>query len=1082
MTFLLDGDARQLVATALDRSLFVEAGAGTGKTTALVGRIVRLVATGRVREVSGLVAITFTEAAAAELRDRIREALEAAAASGDLPPSERERCATAVRRIDEASITTLHGFAQRILAEHPLEAGLPPGFEVEEGIAAELANESRWAKLRDSLLGDPDLEADLELGLALGLTLHQLHDVTRLLHDRWDRLRGASPAPVAPATLDPTIALAEVEAAVAIAVGRTDIDFDDKLMQAVGGEAARWAAGLREAVETDDQQGVARLLAAAPLTGWKGGSAKVWGADDKALVRAHMEAGITAAVEMVTAARRAVLERVLPRLVADTLAAADARRRAGRLHFHDLLVLARDLLWADDPTVRRTLAGRIDVVLVDEFQDTDPLQIEVVAALAGVDTTVLPARWEDVRLAPGRVMVVGDPKQSIYGFRGADITLWAKARDVFDPVDIVALTRNFRTVPRILDWVNATFAGLLAGRDDLQPGYVALDAHRQHIGPDLPVVVVGGPAEGVRAPEVRAREATELSRVVAAMKAGALPVDDPAAPGGSRSVRFDDVAVLVPSRTPIGALERALDAADIPYRIESRSLVWATDVVRELLAVLRAVEDPSDAVAVVAALRSPGFGCSDDDLASWRRAGGRWDPRADPPADVAADDPVARGLAGLRRLHDRRWWVPVDELADTVVRELRLVALTLVQQRPRDHHRRLRFVVDQAGAFVEAGGRSLAAFLRWAALQEEQGATAVEVVVPEHDDDAVRILTVHGSKGLEFPVVILAGLGTRPPVGGARVLWGGHGAEVAFGAKARRFATGGFDALADVAVDADVAESHRLLYVAATRARDHLVVSCHHKQGEHCHAATLYTLCAARTELWRPAVVPEELPLFAVDEHPVPPDPVVAVAAARAVATAVAAAGRRPGSVAPTPIPAPAAALLRQSHAKCLILDDDDEAMVTAEEGDGATPGAPPLVDGPGPPRRGGTAVGRAVHGVLQTVGFAGARPVPDDEVGALAVALAAAEGGAAAAATVAALARSALASGAVTEARAGRWWRELAISAPAGDRLVEGYVDLLYETDGGDLVVVDYKTDRLNGPDAAAAAVARYRLQAAAY
>ncbi|MBA2497201.1 MAG: UvrD-helicase domain-containing protein, partial [Acidimicrobiia bacterium] len=617
MTLLVDGDARSLVANELDRSLFVEAGAGTGKTTALVGRIVRLVATGRVREASGLVAITFTEAAAAELRDRIREALEAAAA-GDLPRSERQRCATAVRRIDDASITTLHGFAQRILAEYPLEAGLPPGFEVEEGIAAELADEARWAQLRDSLLSDPDLEADLEVGLALGLTLHQLHDVTRLLHDRWDRLRGPSPTLAAPAPLDPTVPLAEVEAAVAIALGRTDIDPDDKLMRAVAGEAARWATGLREAVETGDHQGVARLLAAAPLTGWKGGSARVWGDDDKARVRAHMEAGISAAVAMVATARRAVLERLLPRLVADTLAAADARRRVGRLHFHDLLVLARDLLWADDPTVRRMLAARIDVVLVDEFQDTDPLQIEVVAALAGVDTTVLPARWEEVRLAPGRVVVVGDPKQSIYGFRGADITLWAKARDVFDPVDIVSLTQNFRTVPRILDWVNATFADLLAGRDDVQPGYVALGAHRQHIGPDLPVVVVGGPADGVRAPEVRALEASELSRVVAAMKAGALPVDDPGAPGGTRAVRFDDVAVLVPSRTPIGALERALDAADIPYRIESRSLVWATDAVRELLAVLRAVEDPADAVAVVAALRSPGFGCSDDDLASWR--------------------------------------------------------------------------------------------------------------------------------------------------------------------------------------------------------------------------------------------------------------------------------------------------------------------------------------------------------------------------------------------------------------------------------------------------------------------------------
>jgi len=198
---LLDGDARDAVEHALDRNLFVEAGAGTGKTTVLVARVVRLVATGRLADTAGLVAITFTEAAAAELRDRIRAALERAAVDDRLPAEERDRCLAAARTIDDATITTLHGFAQRILAEHPMAAGLPPAFEVEDEIPAELDFLARWGTFVDDLLADPALEDDLRAAVTVGLPFWRLQELARLLHDRWDRLEGAAladPGPLAP--------------------------------------------------------------------------------------------------------------------------------------------------------------------------------------------------------------------------------------------------------------------------------------------------------------------------------------------------------------------------------------------------------------------------------------------------------------------------------------------------------------------------------------------------------------------------------------------------------------------------------------------------------------------------------------------------------------------------------------------------------------------------------------------------------------------------------------------------------------------------------------------------------------------
>src|SRR5690606_15403434 len=161
-----------------------------------------------------------------------------------------------------------------------------------------------------------------------------------------------------------------------------------------------------------------------------------------------------------------------------------------------------------------------------------------------------------------------------------------------------------------------------------------------------------------------------------------------------RGIAYQDVAVLVPTRSPVGQLERALDAADIPYRIESRSLVWATDAVRDLLAVLAAIEDSADEVAVVAALRTPAFACSDLELVEWRAAGGRWDHTRRFPDEIAPDHPVAAAMDALRRWHHERHWSTVDALLERVVRERDVVELTFAQRRPRDHWRRVRFLLD----------------------------------------------------------------------------------------------------------------------------------------------------------------------------------------------------------------------------------------------------------------------------------------------------------------------------------------------------------------------------------------------------
>ncbi len=451
----VDSEARRAIRDDLHRNLFVEAGAGTGKTTVLVARVVNIVATGTISEPSELVAITYTEAAAAELRDRIRTELDAAARDPARTDDQRARCAEARRRIDEAVITTLHGFAQRILAEHPLEAGLPPRFEIDDGVLAEVRFLERWSAFLDDLYDDRDMAQVLLQANALGLTSAHLLDVARRFHERWDRVVDAQLAPrVARPVIDLVPMRDAVAAALAVAGDRV-FDSSDRLATHLFYEWATFDQLLRQAVDDGDELEVLRTLASVPKVS-KYGTKAFWG-DDKPIVVEHLRVAHDAAHALVDALRADAIERLLPRLQALTAAGVEERRRAGTLEFHDLLVFARDLL-RGHADIRAALAQRFGVLLVDEFQDTDPIQLDIVFMLAAADPAAAPPPWREAELAPGKLLIVGDPKQSIYAFRGADIRVWDDAKDHFgasaSDASVEHLHQSFRTVPQVIEWVN----------------------------------------------------------------------------------------------------------------------------------------------------------------------------------------------------------------------------------------------------------------------------------------------------------------------------------------------------------------------------------------------------------------------------------------------------------------------------------------------------------------------------------------------------------------------------------------------------------------------------------------------------
>ena len=1061
---LVDQDARSMIAKDLDRTLFVEAGAGTGKTQSLVGRIVRLLATGRVRATS-MAAITFNEAAASELRDRVRSALETASADEDLDPAERKRCEEALGDLDGAAIETIHAFCRRLLATHPLQAGLPPAFDLLDGTDADKLFGDQWDEWFADFLERANTEGEIGTPLlrvlALGATPAKLRDLASALRDHWDRLAvptGPTPQP----GCDMTALVSELND-IAIIKNRSTDAGDGMVRHLTRLESMARQLGLAG----DD---FSALQALAPIARRAG---KPWGAFARTGAAPHWPKGELGGVrEDVAAAHQAALERFDEIGTAATVAmaveisrfvlgTAEERRRSGRLGFQDLLVFARQLL-ANRPEVRTALRERYTHVFIDEFQDTDPLQAEIALSLGSAPADAVGDDWLTQEVDEGRLFFVGDPKQSIYRFRRADIDLYRKVRDRFEE-SLVQLTQNFRSVPGVINWVNALFAARLdPSQGDRQAPFLALAPARPALGDVQAVSRIGGAVPGSIG-IVRLEEAATVVALLQQIRDDPWLVRDG---DDTRPARLEDVAIISRARSGVQSIVEALEVAAVPHRVESRTQVYDAQEVRDLIVILRAIDDPTDEVALVGALRSPAFACGDDDLVRFYAAGGRWDFRQAFPESLE-DNPVLDALTWLHAQYQRRWWVPLTRLVDDVIAERRLFELALVDRRPRERWQRIRFVAEQARAHAERPEATLRSLIDWLQWQSEEGAQVQERVVPEPDDDAVRIMTIHASKGLEFPIVILVGLGALPWNHSSDVLWGDDGAlEVSLGATLQ---TDGYETAQATSTELDRLEQERLLYVAMTRAQDHLVLSLFHKQpsekgtAKPSQAEEILSFADAHSELCTN---------LDVDLTRSAPADVAAASAA-----AMESAGDREAWQV-SRLALLDSQKVRQSISATTLAREQAERELGADaELDAALEKDLPVEEAPAWRRgRAGSAIGRAVHSALQTIDIATGENLP-----AVAAAQAAAEGVADRTSEVERLTRAALASEAVRNAvAADRYWREVYVAKDFDGLIVDGFIDLLYDTPSG-YVVVDYKTDSV-GAHNVDDVLARYRPQALAY
>ena len=852
---LSDATARETIASNLDETLIVEAAAGTGKTTELVGRIVTILAEGRA-DVGEIVAVTFTEKAAGELKLRLRERLDRARADAGADATRRTRLDGALKGLEEAHVSTIHGFCADLLRERPVEARVDPLFEVlTESASARLFDEAfnRW--LQEQL-------ADPREGLrrALRRTAFGGEDgpIDRLRKAAWDLAQWrdfttAWTRPPFERQQQIEQALAEVHECAALT--RHPTSTNDPLH--VGTEPIRRLSDeikLQRSSGEDDHD----------YDGWE--AALVDLSRDRILANAKTGRGASyangVARDRVLQARVALRARLDQfRMDADADLAAllqrdlrgaidrydELKARAGALDFLDLLLGARDLV-RDNAVVRQGFQTRFKRIFVDEFQDTDPLQAEILLLLAADDHAE--TDWRRARPRPGTLFLVGDPKQSIYRFRRADVGVYREVCDRLATLGarLVHLNTSFRAVPEIQACVNNAFEPIMTGDAfTLQAPYVALAPHRSAL-PNQPAIVALPVPEPYKWRYV---------------SAGAIEHSMPGAVGAFVEWVLRESGWMVTERSgeaPVAVSAKhicllfrrfiswqndvtrpyveALEARAIPHVLVGGKAFHEREEVEAIRAALAAIEWPDDELSVFATLRGPFFAVGDEALLEWTHRFGLTTPQGFRRAHLhpfrvpAAFDgeileelahlrPIADALMLLKRLHRRRNYVPVSETLHELLGATRAHVGFALRTGGEQALANAFHVAELARQFETGGGISFRGFVDELRVAAEN-AVAAEAPILEEDSDGVRMMTVHKAKGLEFPIVILADLTCKLSRAEA-------GRWINPDQNLCALKLGGWapmDLLLHDAEEAarDRAEGERLAYVAATRARDVLVV------------------------------------------------------------------------------------------------------------------------------------------------------------------------------------------------------------------------------------------------------------------
>jgi ATP-dependent helicase/nuclease subunit A len=856
---------------ARGRRVLVSAGAGSGKTRVLVERFLKLLEENSDWNVSDIVAVTFTEKAAREMVSRIRREIRSRI-ERSTDASERRRLREHRNALDSSRIGTIHSLCASILRAHPAEAELDPEFEVIEEIEAALLLDQAI----EETLVNAARKATPEIEIFTHLTTHQVRSslrsliaqgerghtaLARFIEDKaeisasdaqklpgdgkassensttkiltfWQETITRYRTEAANSLLEKSAWKREVETVTTVAALKND----DKREQC----RAQVVELLEVAQFSDEGERVKALLAIAACINLRGGSKRNWASEEE--FEAVKEA-LGKLRELVRAEKLLQLELNeadhQSAQVACFLAKLYEKARArfnelkterAALDFNDLEEITQQMLATHEEVCQLYRAGeRLRALMIDEFQDTSPIQKNILWMIA-------PASEE--------LFIIGDAKQSIYRFRGADVTVFQEARNEVENIKgrVIGMDTCFRAHTRLIDFVNHLFPQVFTLESRYDTPYEQMIASRaplhQQASVELHIIAQNKngedeaqePKAKLNAMQLRVIEAALIARRIEEIKTQGEILIFGEPEGHVRSADYGDFALLFQASTNYEIYEQALSDAGVPYVTVAGRGFYARQEITDINNLLSFLASSNDNLSLASALRSPMFALSDETLLRLRLAPipNLWTALGDESIEISKDqlEAVTFARATLKALRARVGRTSVAQLISTAVRETGYLATLMLLPNGERRVANIEKLIEQShklstmtlAEVVERIGD-----LRFREIRE--GEATIE------ESSAVRLMTVHKSKGLEFPIVWIvdATYGGNP----SKSIIATH-ADLGFAVDVRtdefdaregRERAASFDLIKLIEAQMDKAEKKRLLYVAATRARDHLMIS-----------------------------------------------------------------------------------------------------------------------------------------------------------------------------------------------------------------------------------------------------------------
>ncbi len=821
-----DETTQRAVLSDFQTTFLLEAGAGTGKTQMLLQRLLALLRT-RHSSLDRIAVITFTDKAATELRTRLRAEIESVLES-PLAEAERDALQTALRQLDRAVVTTVHAFSAALLRERAFEARLDTHFVVLDQARASALQDDVWNSwlATEFNLDSPGSQNSqlLRQALRAGLTISNLASLRDFLSENRDCLVWL-PAPVASPLPTFCHSVQDAVARLAALCGCCQ-DATDKVREQI--------TLLIDAVPTSYEEEVwERFLIHGLRLQPRKGKKENW---QPASALQEARTLLIQVKESYLQARSAWFHNLTVGLAHWMEGYLQAywvkKQQCCSLDFLDLLVVLRDVL-KQNHEMRRYFQHKFDFLFVDEVQDTDPLQAEIAFFLA--EDQPQAEHWTQVTLRPGKLFLVGDPQQSIYRFRRADIDVYRAVRSIIERQGaVLALSTNFRMRAALVDWTNETFARVFQDPQDPhdegedQPSYQPLLAAsgEETDGKDPRVFLLQYPhcqPNGQDKREIQqsteAQCAARFVRHIVEQKSLMTHM--------GQALRYNDIALLFRTNRSLEIYAAALRDAQLPYRAVHVQQKTPSSEREEIRACIRTLEHPADTTAFVATLRSSLFGFSDEELAQFICAGGKFDYLCGVvPPRLASADRFHAAFALFRTLHGQQCTIGIAPLLSEIYTRTPALSLLSLRQDGKQRRRGLLQLVEAAYERSGSDRSSLAKLERFLAYPSREQEIGEDTASRDRQDrqDALHLLTIHKAKGLEFPMVILAEPESQQNRLSRTGLVGRKNPclDLLIGPRRLACTTQGWQAAEAQERGREAAEERRLWYVAATRAREYV--------------------------------------------------------------------------------------------------------------------------------------------------------------------------------------------------------------------------------------------------------------------